>query len=62
MAKKIHKIARYQVSVNELQQKMLQELMTEDAQVSVSDYFGILIVQLWKLRNGNKNTNNENTL
>ncbi len=55
MAKQKHKVARYQVALNEPQNKMLQEMMQEDAQTEVSSFFGIVLVSEYKQRQEIKN-------
>lgn len=50
MAKPKHKVARYQISLNEPQKKMLEELMTEDAQTDISAFFGFILVKVYKDR------------
>lgn len=53
--KKKHKVARYQVSINELQKKMLEEMMLEDAQTDVSNFLGFCLVNEYKKRQEEKN-------
>lgn len=50
MAKIKHKIARYQVALNEPQNNMLKEMMLEDAQTDFSSFFGIVLVNEFKQR------------
>jgi hypothetical protein len=55
MSKQKHKVARWWLSVNEPQKKMLDEMMKEDAQTDVSTYFGFLIAEVYKARQLEKN-------
>lgn len=55
MGKKKNKIARWLVSVNEPQKKMLDEMMLEDAQTDVSNFFGSVLVNEYKRRQEEKN-------
>jgi hypothetical protein len=55
MGKKKHKVARYQVALNEPQNNMLSEMMKEDAQTDVSAFFGIILVNEYKIRQVEKN-------
>lgn len=55
MPKKRNKVARYQVSINEPQKNMLDEMMEEDAQTEVSSFFGIILVNEYKRRQVEKN-------
>lgn len=50
MPKKKHKVVRYQVSFNELQKKMLDEMMLEDAQTEASDFISFCMVNEYKHR------------
>lgn len=50
MPKQKHKIARYQVALNEPQNNILLEMMKEDAQTDISSFFGIVLVNEWKKR------------
>ncbi len=54
MAKIKHKIARYQVALNEPQNNILKEMMIEDAQTEPSDFFGIILVNEYKRRQEEK--------
>jgi len=54
MTKKINKVARYQVSVNELQKKILEEMMAEDFATEVSDFFCAILVKEYKHRQEEK--------
>lgn len=50
MSKKINKVARWQVSVNAEQKKILEEMMKEDLQTEVSDFYNFCLVQEYKKR------------
>ena len=50
MAKKKNKVARYYVSLNEPQDRILWEMMKEDAQTDISSFIGFIIVSEWKAR------------
>lgn len=54
MSKTKHKVARYVVSVNEPQKKMLEEMMQEDAQTDASAFWTFVLVQEWKRRESEK--------
>lgn len=55
MSKIKHKIARYQVALNEPQNNILKEMMQEDAQTEISSFFGIVLVNEYKRRQEYKN-------
>lgn len=48
--RKKFKVARYSVSLNEMQLELLTTLMKTDASTDVSSYFGYLIAQEHKAR------------
>lgn len=50
MAKQKHKVARYQVALNETQNNALKRMMDEDLQTDISSYFGGILVNEWKRR------------
>lgn len=54
MAKQKHKVARYQIALNEPQNDKLIKMMEEDLQTDVSSYFGILLANEWKQREAEK--------
>ncbi len=55
MSKQKHKVARYQVALNDPQNKMLEEMMKEDAQTEISGFFGVILVNEYKRRQEVKN-------
>jgi len=55
MGKKIHKVARYQIALNEPQNNMLKEMMQEDAQTEPGAMFAIVLVNEYKQRQLEKN-------
>lgn len=54
MAKQKHKVARYQIALNEPQNDKLIKMMDEDLQTDVSAYFGMILANEWKQREAEK--------
>ena len=54
MARKKTKVAKYVVTLNEAQEEALRKLMSEDLQDNVNRYFGIMIAEVVKGREGRK--------
>jgi hypothetical protein len=54
MAKQKHKVARYQIALNEPQNEILKKMMDEDLQTDVSAYFGMILANEWKQREAEK--------
>ena len=49
------KVKQFNVSVNAEQLEALEKMMKEDMQTNISQYFGLLISEVWKMREGGKN-------
>lgn len=54
MTRKKLVVKKYNVSVNQQQQEALEKLMVEDMQYNVSSYFGMMIAEVVKGREGRK--------
>ena len=54
MGRKKLKVAQYVVSTNEQQEEALRKLMKEDMQENVSQYFGMMIAEIVKGREGKR--------
>jgi hypothetical protein len=51
MSRKKTQVARYQISVNQPQKEMIDQLMVQDGQTEISAFFTLLLVKEFKARN-----------